>query len=309
MAYWLTTHWPRIKDQPIDKPRFGVWVQQNKRHLIDRVSAEDLVFIYESRSGPTVVRTYIDGSTKHIPRRRGREGIVALVQVTDVASEPDDSEPEQFADGRKAWWRYCAPTRSVNSAGFIPRRKLNSLLGYAPHYVFHGFGEEHSGLKEISGDLFDRMLSEFKASALEDERELIRRAAGHCFGGGGEGPEHKALKLRIANNPADVLGEPGLKLWKVEWPLPTGDQIDLVLKDALGRFVAVEVEVHCGESELAGPLQCMKYRALLSYFFNRPLSEVRCILVAHSIHSGVVRCSPSFRQKFGLFKVDRCLEI
>jgi hypothetical protein len=297
MAYWLTTHWPHTQDQPIDKPRKGVWVQDSKRHLIDRVSTNDLVFIYESRSGPTVVRTYVDGSTKHIARRRGREGIVALVQVTDVASEPDDSQPERFADGRKAWWRYCAPTRSVNSAGFMPRQKLNSLLGYARNYVFRGFGEEHSGLKEISSDLFHRLLPEFESAALEDERKRLRRAVGHRFGGGGEGPEHKALKMRIANDPAGLLGELGLRLWKVEWPLPTGDQIDLVLKDAFGRFVAVEVEVHCGESELVGPLQCMKYRALLSYFFNRPLSEVRCILVAHSLHSDVcARCAAHFIQ-------------
>jgi len=270
MAYWLTTHWPRNKDQSIDKPRSGVWVQENKRHLIDRVAPDDLVFIYESRSGPTVVRKYADGSTKRIPRHRGREGIVALVEVTEVASQPDDSQPEQFADGRKAWWRYRAPTRSVNSAGFIPRRRVNSLLGYARNYVFHGFGEEHSGLKEISSDLHNRLLSEFEASAGQDEKKRIRRAAGHGFGGGGEGPEHKALKLRIAKNPAGLLGEPGLKLWKVEWSLPTGDQIDLVLKDALGRFVAVEVEVRCGESELAGPLQCMKYQLIAELFFQSP---------------------------------------
>jgi hypothetical protein len=36
----------------------------------------------------------------------------------------------------------------------------------------------------------------------------------------------------------------------------------------------------------------MKYRAMLSYFFNRPLEEVRCILVAHSIHADVCgRCA------------------
>jgi len=52
------------------------------------------------------------------------------------------------------------------------------------------------------------------------------------------------------------------------------------------------VEVDCYADELAGPLQCMKYRAMISYFFDRPLEETRCILAAHSIHTNVVnRCA------------------
>ena len=51
-----------------------------------------------------------------------------------------------------------------------------------------------------------------------------------------------------------------------------------MLEDAFDRFVVVEVEVRCEASEIVGPLQCMKYRAMLSYFFNRPIEEVRCIL-------------------------------
>lgn len=40
----------------------------------------------------------------------------------------------------------------------------------------------------------------------------------------------------------------------MERPLPTGDKIDVVRKDRFGRFVVVEVD--CGPSETAGPLQC-----------------------------------------------------
>jgi hypothetical protein len=78
----------------------------------------------------------------------------------------------------------------------------------------------------------------------------------------------------------------------MEWEFETGDRADVVLKDRFDRFVAVEVEVDCDASERIGPLQCMKYRAMLSYYFDRPLEEVRCILAAHSIHSGVAqRCA------------------
>jgi hypothetical protein len=170
--------------------------------------------------------------------------------------------------------------------------EVAALLDYKPNYGFRGFGEEHSGLKTIPEDLFQRILEAFIASARQDERDRITRATKPRLGGSGEGPEHLALKRRIAADPAIVLNEPGLALWEEEWLLPTADRIDLVLKDALGRFVAVEVEVDCDASELIGPLQCMKYRAMLSYFFKRPLEEVRCILAAHSIHDAVQqRCA------------------
>src|SRR5258708_7480386 len=121
MSYWITTHWPRRLDEPVGEPRYGVWVQDSKRQLIDRVSPGDLVLIYESRSGPTAIRNYADGSSHRIPCRRGGEGVVAMVRVIEAAQQPEDSEPEHYTDGSTMWWRYCAPTTSVNSAGFIPR--------------------------------------------------------------------------------------------------------------------------------------------------------------------------------------------
>lgn len=75
-------------------------------------------------------------------------------------------------------------------------------------------------------------------------------------------------------------------------PFETGDRVDLVLKDDLGRIVAVEIEVDCDVSETAGPLQCMKYRAMLSYKYNRSLEEIRTMPVAHSIHGDLAeRCA------------------
>jgi len=288
----MTTHWPRREDESVDEPHEGVWVQDGKQHLIDRVGPHDLVFIYESRSGPVTIREYADGTTKRIPCREGREGIVAIVEVTERAYQPEDSQPERYTNGTNLWWRYYAPTRSANSAGFLPRIEVAGLLDYSERYRFRGFGEEHSGLKQIPEELFNHIRDEFIGSAQTDEQQRVVRAASGRFGGGGEGPEHLALKKRIAANPAAILGELGLRLWNEEWLLPTMDKIDLVLKDALDRFVAVEVEVDCDASELPGPLQCMKYRAMLSYFFDRPMEEVRCILAAHSIHRDVqLRCA------------------
>ncbi len=284
MAYWLATHWPQRVDQPPDTPPFGVWVVDGKRHIIEKVSPGDLVFFYESRWGRTLVEQRADGTERRIPCREGRMGIVALGRVTEPAYQPDSSSPEQYTDGTKLWWRYCAPTETLNTAGFISQRDAARILGYAENYMFRGLGEQHSGLRQLSEHEYRGLWAAFSRAATEREVVRAAEAQGHRWGGpGGEGPVHRALKERIAADPESVLGEPGLKLWRVEWPLPTGDRIDIVLKDSFDRFVAVEVEVDCDDAEIVGPLQCMKYRAMLGYIFDRRQEEVRCILAAHSI--------------------------
>jgi hypothetical protein len=292
MRYWITTHWPPREDVPIGRPSYGVWVQDKKEHLINRVSPGDPVFVYETRNGRTEVRTFANGSIQQVRCRRGREGIVGLIEVIGPAEQVNDSYEERYTNGSKAWWRYCAPTRSINSGGFIPRQLVNAALGYSTNNVFRGFGDEHSGLKEITPEVFGQLLQLFTASVDEADKTQAILLGKPRYSSGGEGPIHRALKDRIAANPAILLEEPGLSLYRKEFSLPTGDRIDILLQDRFGRLVAVEVEVSCDVSELAGPLQCMKYRAMLSYLFQRPLEEIRSILVAHSIDTELCgRCN------------------
>ena len=80
---------------------------------------------------------------------------------------------------------------------------------------------------------------------------------------GGEGPEHKALKEYIAAHPnivGIVMQSPGA----VEYPLPSGDRVDVVFKGD-GWLTAVEVKSHIsGRDDIArGIYQCVKYRAVL----------------------------------------------
>ena len=117
------------------------------------------------------------------------------------------------------------------------------------------------------------------------------------FGPGGEGPAHLALKERIAADPAGALGEPGLRHVATELWFPTADRVDIVLEDRFGRLIAVEVEVDCGADEVCGPLQCMKYRGLLAYRFDRDPLEVRMLLAAHTVH-------PVIRQKCARFGIE-----
>ncbi len=231
-----------------------------------------------------------DGTTFARQKVRGRAGVVALVRVIERATQPPESHEEQYDNGERMWWRYCAQTEPVNSGGFIPRSTFLPLIGYKANWNLHGFGDNHSGVKRLGAEEFTQLRALYEESAEHlDLERLVRNTERVSFGGaGGEGPDHRALKGRIAADPATVLGEEGLTLYEVEFPFRcTGDRIDIVLRDRDKRYVAVEVEVQCSESELAGPLQCMKYRSMLAYLLRRPITEVRCILAAHQIASEV----------------------
>jgi hypothetical protein len=99
-----------------------------------------------------------------------------------------------------------------------------------------------------------------KAKSIGATRES--RAA--SFGGGGESPEHRKLKLFIAKNP-EIVGLPtSVGPGKTEEPLQSGDVLDVFFKHGQDS-VAVEVKsALSGEADIArGMFQCVKYRAVL----------------------------------------------
>lgn len=293
MNYWLTTHWPRSQDTANSEPYGEVWVKNGQWDVIQQVAPGDLVFIYEAQSGPLPLGRRPDGSRYRRPKAHGKAALVALVRVTEGAIEPLDSAPDLYDNGKEMWWRYCASTEPVNSGACIPRAEFLPIIGYSPNWNLHGFGDNHSGVKRLTAEQFGALREMYeKRAEREDRKRIERNSRGGQFGGTGEGDVHRALKERIATDPSGVLGEPGLTLEKLEFPFGcTGDRIDVLLRDQDKRYVAVEVEVDCDRNHLAGALQCMKYRAMLAYYFERPLREVRCVLAAHNIASEVsARC-------------------
>ncbi|MGD0896814.1 MAG: endonuclease NucS domain-containing protein [Thermoguttaceae bacterium] len=286
MNYWLTTHWP----PPVGtKDRFattGAWVPDGKQAVMDDMQPGDLMFIYESKTGKTIVKKTAGGVLLHERRRKGEEGIVALVEITSQPAEAVGKPPDNYSDGTSVWWRYKADGKVINSVGFVPRKELAKLLGYAENYAFRGFGDHNSGLKKLRSPHYDAIHAAFLASQSDVELALKKkRATGEK--GGGEGPVHKSLKEYIAAHPEEALKEPGLHLLEIEYPFATGDRIDVLLEDKNGRLVTVEVEVDCDDNEVAGPLQCMKYRAMIAYLLDRRVSEVRTVLAARSITAKV----------------------
>ncbi len=85
------------------------------------------------------------------------------------------------------------------------------------------------------------------------------------IGGGGESPEHKALKIYVRDNPdliiKGVAPEPEPV---VEYPFPSCDRVDVLFKYS-DQWIAVEVKSRISDSIDCerGIYQCVKYRALL----------------------------------------------
>ena len=102
------------------------------------------------------------------------------------------------------------------------------------------------------------------APANSDAADIIDKAKTGKSGGGGEGPEHQALKEFVRRNPTTVGLPSGFPHGTPEAPLPSGDKLD-VLFSARNRMLAVEVESHISNNVdlTRGLFQCVKYRAVM----------------------------------------------
>lgn len=112
--------------------------------MLERCKDGDIVFIYESATGPT----RIEGDEKVKPYR-GQKAIIVVVKVSSAIKE--NSETNYYEDREPIWWRYYRETETIKHLDtLIPLAKVNEVLGYSQNYNFHGFGEKHSGLKKLT---------------------------------------------------------------------------------------------------------------------------------------------------------------
>ena len=117
----------------------------------------------------------------------------------------------------------------------------------------------------IQYEYWDRVLKELElepAAIFTDEE--LQKITKPLYGSGGEGKEHKALKEYIAAHPKSI-GIRGIEMVETEFPLPSGDRLDVffALKD--GSCVAVEIKPTTSPDEdiSRGVFQCVKYKAVL----------------------------------------------
>lgn len=92
----------------------------------------------------------------------------------------------------------------------------------------------------------------------EQELEAIS-----VHGGGGEGKEHKAIKEFVYNNP-ESLGLTGVNRKETEYPLPSGDRIDVYFETSDCRY-AIEVKPSTSPDDdiTRGIFQCVKYKSVM----------------------------------------------
>ena len=83
--------------------------------------------------------------------------------------------------------------------------------------------------------------------------------------GKGEGAEHKAIKEYIAEHPESIGIRKKVVFKKTEYPLPSGDQLDVYLKLRNGNRMAIEVKPSTSPKEdvTRGIFQCVKYQAVM----------------------------------------------
>ena len=95
--------------------------------------------------------------------------------------------------------------------------------------------------------------------------EEARAASRRHLGGGGEGPNHRALRMRVARNPSLVRRGLRAENTATEVELLSGDRVDVV---STIRDGTVAIEVKSQDSDWAdlrrGVYQCVKYRAVLA---------------------------------------------
>ncbi|MCX6379004.1 MAG: hypothetical protein NT023_05925 [Armatimonadetes bacterium] len=104
-------------------------------------------------------------------------------------------------------------------------------------------------------------------------------------GGGGEGAEHKALKEKVALTP-NLCGQ-NLSLIDSEYVLPSGDRVDVLLKNAEGVPIPVEIKPLINTGEYSNVWQAVKYKHLIATQQGVPCAQIRSILVAPNIPDDV----------------------
>lgn len=132
----------------------------------------------------------------------------------------------------------------------LPRRKKRAIVEAELQHIF-------------AYQYWSDVLDSLSLDEVESDFTTIVSAATGGFGGG-EGPEHQALKLYVANHP-EIVGLPATSMAGTnERALPSGDCLDVSF-ERKGIWVAAEVKP--GIASIAditrGIFQCVKYRAVM----------------------------------------------
>ncbi len=298
MSYWIEAHYPPLAGDT--KIEYGIWIQDGKQRFAGDLAKGDYVLIYQSKKGKNVIREELNG--KRVVRSQvGREGLIAITEVTGTLYKDDNIRETTYTDGVVKRWCWRAPTKVIHTNGYVHRRDVNSVIGYDTNYTWFGFGKGHAGIIRISEEQFNELVRMFNSNArTEPSIPKIFNSGGHKRGnslGCEESEAHRKLKEYVAKYPELVLNEQGIRHIATEFAFDTNDRADIVLEDRFGRIIGLEVEVDVSSDALEGVLQAVKYRRMLEVVKQKELGQGRSVLVAYSI-------APAIKEICSLYEVE-----
>lgn len=188
----------------------------------------------------------------------------------------------------KAWKLKVPPIQClvINKATGLPGEGIGWFLVKKEDYATLPLRQKRAIVDAELGHVYafsrwrDVLATLSLAPALPDFGAVIAKASGGF--GGGESERHKALKDHVAGNPS-VVGLPaGTPVGETEYPLPSGDFLDVSFADQ-DMWVAAEVKSAISDEAdvVRGLFQCVKYRAVMEAVMRsegRPQSA-RAVLV------------------------------
>ena len=169
----------------------------------------------------------------------------------------------------------------VNKATGLPGRGVDSFLVSPGSTSKLNRKQKEALVNVVLGNVFAypkwrRVLNTFKLAPVESRARSLVQAAreGH---GSGESQEHRWLKNYIAANPASVGLFKGFAQGETEFPLPSGDCVDVVFRNDR-TWIAVEVKsIISNDADIArGLFQCVKYRAVIDAWRASEGESIEC---------------------------------
>ena len=136
---------------------------------------------------------------------------------------------------------------------------------------------EYKHWDKVYRQIYGRRLPAIAENLKGSERDIANR------GRGGEGENHRSLRLKVKRNPGLV--RPGLRPenTKTEVELYSGDRVDVVSNGKTGR-IAIEVKSRdSNRNDLRrGVYQCVKYRAVMAAEDMRRTPKIETWLVTET---------------------------
>ncbi|HVI03604.1 MAG TPA: hypothetical protein VM869_33145 [Enhygromyxa sp.] len=109
-----------------------------------------------------------------------------------------------------------------------------------------------------------------------------------------ESDEHWNIKHYIHTHPNEALEQLDGGPWtpsalELSLRVPTNDRVDVIVRDAAGYRVLIEVKPRVGERSIELYAQAAKYRAIWRVLHDLASDQVRCVLAAPSIPKEIAR--------------------